>query len=354
MKDSRKKPVRSSRTRPGAAEPRSSRLLQAGGGSRHNGWEAATAATREGIEDIAALAYRTQRCKIQGGEACTSSRRARGGPKFARTAGRYGSTSGWGEGVARSCRDEGPPDGVKTRIMMSLPTSAPLLLPLLDTRGALGKMEERRKNQPPRGKFRAPLDRMKWTREEFAVAENGRLANTYHCNMVLATLVGNASGRWTLLRPSPAETVQAPVIVPPKPGRHLFRYPPLEVFVGQAAAPPGNFGIWERSTLSADKYVFQNLGTGQWITTINETNNHLGTVNGANNATVFAVESAGGNEFVIKLPNADSVWEALFNGTSPIFGRAGERERASALDICVGSQAWYGWRAPYLKFECIT
>jgi hypothetical protein len=29
--------------------------------------------------------------------------------------------------------------------------------------------------------------------------------------------------------------------------------------------------------------------------------NHLGTVNGANNATVFAVESAGGNEFVVRL-----------------------------------------------------
>ncbi|KAJ7486888.1 hypothetical protein FB451DRAFT_1168268 [Mycena latifolia] len=96
--------------------------------------------------------------------------------------------------------------------------------------------------------------------------------------------------------------------------------PPLEVLVGQAAAPPGNFGIWERSELSADKYIFQNLGTGQWIT-VNEANNHLVTVNGRANATVFAVESAGGGEFVIKLPNADSVWEALFDGTSPIFGR---------------------------------
>ncbi|KAJ7896367.1 hypothetical protein B0H14DRAFT_2679198 [Mycena olivaceomarginata] len=96
--------------------------------------------------------------------------------------------------------------------------------------------------------------------------------------------------------------------------------PPLEVLVGQVAAPPGNFGIWERSEPSADKYVFQNLGTGQWIT-VNEANNHLVTVNGANNATVFAVESAGGSEFLIKLPDADSVWEALFDGTSPIFGR---------------------------------
>ncbi|KAJ7247513.1 hypothetical protein C8J57DRAFT_1240846 [Mycena rebaudengoi] len=95
---------------------------------------------------------------------------------------------------------------------------------------------------------------------------------------------------------------------------------PLEVLVGQAAAPPGNFGIWERTKLSADKYVFQNLGTDQWIT-INEANNHLVTINGANNATVFAVKSAGGSEFVIKLPNTDSVWEALFDGTSPIFGR---------------------------------
>ncbi|KAF7364475.1 hypothetical protein MSAN_01108900 [Mycena sanguinolenta] len=96
--------------------------------------------------------------------------------------------------------------------------------------------------------------------------------------------------------------------------------PPLEVLVGQAAAPPGNFGIWERTELSADKYVFQNLGTGQWIT-INQANNHLVTVNGKANATVFAVESAGGGQFVIKLPNADSVWKALFDGTSPIFGR---------------------------------
>ncbi|KAJ7695242.1 hypothetical protein B0H14DRAFT_3905498 [Mycena olivaceomarginata] len=96
--------------------------------------------------------------------------------------------------------------------------------------------------------------------------------------------------------------------------------PPLEVLVGQAAAPPGNFGIWERSEVSADKYVFQNLGTGQWIT-VNEANNHLVTVNGRVNATLFAVESAGEGEFEIKLPNADSVWEALFDGTSPIFGR---------------------------------
>ncbi|KAJ7301550.1 hypothetical protein DFH08DRAFT_827424 [Mycena albidolilacea] len=123
--------------------------------------------------------------------------------------------------------------------------------------------------------------------------------------------------------------------------------PPLEVLVGQAAAPPGNFGIWERSEVSADKYVFQNLGTGQWIT-VNEANVlHSSIPRTRVNATLFAVESAGEGEFEIKLPNADSVWEALFDGTSPIFGRVtfgtisdytapGERKRAPALDICVG------------------
>ncbi|KAJ7448483.1 hypothetical protein FB451DRAFT_1187634 [Mycena latifolia] len=49
--------------------------------------------------------------------------------------------------------------------------------------------------------------------------------------------------------------------------------PPLEVLVGKAASPPGDFGIWERSKLSTDEYVFQNLGTGQWIT-VDEANRH--------------------------------------------------------------------------------
>jgi hypothetical protein len=73
---------------------------------------------------------------------------------------------------------------------------------------------------------------------------------------------------------------------------------------------------WERSEVSADKYVFQNLGTGQWIT-VNEANvlhssiprtlthlraqNHLVTVNGRVNATLFAVESAGEGEFEVSL-----------------------------------------------------
>ncbi|KAJ7677522.1 hypothetical protein B0H17DRAFT_1139537 [Mycena rosella] len=44
------------------------------------------------------------------------------------------------------------------------------------------------------------------------------------------------------------------------------------------------------------------------------------TSSGANNATVFVVESAG-NSMWIKLPDADSLWEALFDRKSPIFGR---------------------------------
>ncbi|KAJ7855550.1 hypothetical protein B0H13DRAFT_2079507 [Mycena leptocephala] len=105
--------------------------------------------------------------------------------------------------------------------------------------------------------------------------------------------------------------------------------PTLEVLVGQGASPPGDFGVWDRDEISADNYVFTNHGTGQEIN-VNETNDHLITSSEAP-ATVFAVESAGGGEFVIKLPNADSVWEAIFDGTSPIYGRIALRPASGSV-----------------------
>ncbi|KAJ7864510.1 hypothetical protein B0H13DRAFT_1899118 [Mycena leptocephala] len=91
---------------------------------------------------------------------------------------------------------------------------------------------------------------------------------------------------------------------------------------------------WDRDELSADNYIFTNHGTGQEIS-VNETNDHLITSSEAP-ATVFAVESAGGGEFVthpvqIKLPNADSVWEAIFDGTSPIYGRIALRPASGSV-----------------------
>ncbi|KAJ7913323.1 hypothetical protein B0H13DRAFT_2005261 [Mycena leptocephala] len=105
--------------------------------------------------------------------------------------------------------------------------------------------------------------------------------------------------------------------------------PTLEVLVGQGALQPGDFGVWDRDELSADKYIFTNHGTGQEIS-VNEDNDHLVTSSEAP-GTVFAVESAGGGEFVIKLPNADSVWEAIFDGTSPIFGRIALRPASGSV-----------------------
>lgn len=95
--------------------------------------------------------------------------------------------------------------------------------------------------------------------------------------------------------------------------------PVLEVLVGQGASPPGDLGVWDRGELGADSYVFTNRGTGQKIS-VNDGNDHLVTSIDVP-ATVFAVEAAGQGEFVIKLPYADSVWVAIFDGTSPIFGR---------------------------------
>ncbi|KAJ7500655.1 hypothetical protein B0H11DRAFT_786322 [Mycena galericulata] len=62
---------------------------------------------------------------------------------------------------------------------------------------------------------------------------------------------------------------------------------------------------WNATQVSSDTWVFQSLGTGQWIQA-NATNNLI--VAGDYPPTVFAVNSAGGGEFVIKLPNADLVW----------------------------------------------
>ncbi|KAJ7821282.1 hypothetical protein B0H13DRAFT_2377429 [Mycena leptocephala] len=101
------------------------------------------------------------------------------------------------------------------------------------------------------------------------------------------------------------------------------------VLVGQGASPPGDFGVWDRDEIRADNYVFTNHGTGQEIS-VNETNDHLITSSEAP-ATVFAVESAGGGEFVIKLPNADWVWEAIFDGTSPIYGRIALRPASGSV-----------------------
>ncbi|KAJ7250688.1 hypothetical protein C8J57DRAFT_1521094 [Mycena rebaudengoi] len=76
-------------------------------------------------------------------------------------------------------------------------------------------------------------------------------------------------------------------------------------------------GLWERYTVGVDKYTFKNDASGEWITVGDE--GHLVTVPGVAHATVFAIESAGGGE--LKSPYADEVWEALYDGTSPIYGR---------------------------------
>ncbi|KAJ7142654.1 hypothetical protein C8R44DRAFT_846558 [Mycena epipterygia] len=95
----------------------------------------------------------------------------------------------------------------------------------------------------------------------------------------------------------------------------------LEVLVGQPLPEQEYYPVWNRFKVGGDQYIFNNLGTGYWLT-VNPANKHLvaDVV-----PTIFAVESVGGKDFVIKLPNADMVAEAIYDGTSMIYGRVALR-----------------------------
>ncbi|KAJ6626157.1 hypothetical protein B0H10DRAFT_547322 [Mycena sp. CBHHK59/15] len=91
----------------------------------------------------------------------------------------------------------------------------------------------------------------------------------------------------------------------------------LEVLIQQGVVDRDG-AVWEKYMIGADKYTFKNAETGYWISVGGE--GHLFTDSSVN-ATVFAVESAGGGEFVIKAPYADQVWQTFYDGTSPIYLR---------------------------------
>ncbi|KAJ7765686.1 hypothetical protein B0H16DRAFT_1717603 [Mycena metata] len=78
---------------------------------------------------------------------------------------------------------------------------------------------------------------------------------------------------------------------------------------------------WDRYIHSKDKYIFRNQDNGYWLSVDYEgeppyilyTQDHM-------EPTVFAVESVGDGDFVIKLPYFDSVFEAVYdneNGENP-------------------------------------
>ncbi|KAJ7142652.1 hypothetical protein C8R44DRAFT_865973 [Mycena epipterygia] len=95
----------------------------------------------------------------------------------------------------------------------------------------------------------------------------------------------------------------------------------LEVLVGQPIPEIEYYPVWNRFKIGGDQYIFNNRGTGYWLTP-NPANKHLvaDVV-----PTIFAVESVGGKDFVIKLPDADMVAEAIYDGISMMYGRVALR-----------------------------
>ncbi|KAF8183484.1 hypothetical protein K438DRAFT_1937522, partial [Mycena galopus ATCC 62051] len=92
---------------------------------------------------------------------------------------------------------------------------------------------------------------------------------------------------------------------------------PLQVL--QPQIWPWEYGTWNRYKLSTDTWIFQNTGTQQWLS-VDQSNNQLVTVAAKSGATTFAVDSAGGGQYVIKLPNVDEVAQTIYTGASMEYG----------------------------------
>ncbi|KAJ7122119.1 hypothetical protein C8R44DRAFT_981395 [Mycena epipterygia] len=91
-------------------------------------------------------------------------------------------------------------------------------------------------------------------------------------------------------------------------------YLPMLVYPGLL---DDDIAVWDRYMVSEDQYIFKNNGTGYWLSieedkvrTESRPQDFLSTEDHVA-PTIFAVEAAGENEFVIKLPYADAVLEAV-------------------------------------------
>ncbi|KAJ7429805.1 hypothetical protein B0H11DRAFT_2141213 [Mycena galericulata] len=83
---------------------------------------------------------------------------------------------------------------------------------------------------------------------------------------------------------------------------------PTQIYVPVTDGSSYEAFVWNATQVGVDTWVFQSTDTQKWIQA-NATNNNI--VAG-DYPTVFAVNSAGGGEYVIKLPDADLVWDAVY------------------------------------------
>ncbi|KAJ7148969.1 hypothetical protein C8R43DRAFT_952214 [Mycena crocata] len=106
--------------------------------------------------------------------------------------------------------------------------------------------------------------------------------------------------------------------------------PDQEVLLPMISELGHQHGHWWRYKVSGrtDEWIFKNRGTGQWLQIAEDPYHYhkdqLIAVDGYS-PTHFAVEPAGKGELVIKLPYEDKVWEAIYDGTSMLYGRVALR-----------------------------
>ncbi|KAJ6482283.1 hypothetical protein C8R47DRAFT_1197505 [Mycena vitilis] len=88
------------------------------------------------------------------------------------------------------------------------------------------------------------------------------------------------------------------------------------------ATDHGDYGMWlgyrdSETPGQRDRYIIKNVGMDAWVS-IGEMGRLV--VRRGVRPTVFAVESSGHNEWTLKLPADNSVWKAVYDGSSMQFG----------------------------------
>ncbi|KAJ7759418.1 hypothetical protein DFH07DRAFT_940148 [Mycena maculata] len=80
----------------------------------------------------------------------------------------------------------------------------------------------------------------------------------------------------------------------------------------------GDTGLWKGYPNGPDRYTIKNIGTGNFVS-VSEYDGRL-VVRPDTKPTDFALESVGQHVWVLKMADEDKVWEAVYDGSSMMYG----------------------------------
>ncbi|KAJ7509512.1 hypothetical protein B0H11DRAFT_1251420 [Mycena galericulata] len=95
----------------------------------------------------------------------------------------------------------------------------------------------------------------------------------------------------------------------------------LEVLIQGGNTNHGQDDWWYKWKVGEDRYVFQHWGAQGRLLRAGPNLGRLIVSDDTSFSSEFAVEPAGKNTFKIKLPGEDQVAAAVFDGSSPLYGR---------------------------------